>query len=151
MPEVHLRPYQAQDLHAIVMLWYQTWHATFPDLEHPDPLPLWRHRFVNEFLPRGAVWVAVHDERIIGFIVVDVEANYLDQIFVERTYHGQGIATALLNQAKTLCPTELTLHTLQNNVRACAFYEREGFRAGQRGLNPVNGQPNIAYHWSSER
>ncbi len=150
MPEIHLRPYQARDLDAIVLLWYDTWHATFPDLKHPDPLPLWRRRFVSELLPRGTVWVATHDERIIGFIVVFIEANYLDQIFVDVTYHGQGIATTLLNQAKTLCPTGLTLHTLQDNMRAYAFYEREGFQAGQTSTNPVNGQPNIAYHWSPE-
>ncbi|ETW93822.1 MAG: hypothetical protein ETSY1_37540 [Candidatus Entotheonella factor] len=31
MTRIHLRPYQAQDLNDLVTLWYQTWHATFPE------------------------------------------------------------------------------------------------------------------------
>lgn len=151
MPEIHLRPYQARDPDAIVLLWYDTWHATFPDLEHPDPLPLWRRRFVSELLPRGTVWVATHDERIIGFIVVFIEANYLDQIFVDVTYHGQGIATTLLNQAKTLCLTgHLPFIPCKIICGHAPSMREKGFRQGRRApirsmgnqTSPIIGHPS---------
>lgn len=32
-----IRPYQADDLENIVQLWYQTWHETFLNIQHPQP------------------------------------------------------------------------------------------------------------------
>ena len=148
MSDVHLRPYAARDLDDVVNLWYHTWHVTFPDLQHPEPLPQWRRRFASELLPRGTIWVAEKTKRIIGFVVVFAAENYLDQIFVDPTCHGQGIGLLLLDKAKAICPNGLSLHTLKRNSQACVFYERHGFRAGEIDINPINGQPNIAYHWS---
>jgi GNAT superfamily N-acetyltransferase len=147
---VRIRPMQENDIHTVVCLWYRTWHATFPDLRHPEPISIWEQRLRADLARRGTIWVAEGHGRIIGFLVVRVQDNYLDQLFVDHTYHRQGIGTVLLHKARELCPQGLSLHTLQQNVPARRFYERHGFVAGQRGVNPINGQPDVEYHWQPE-
>jgi putative acetyltransferase len=142
-----IRPLQDTDISQVVSLWYGTWHATFPDLRHPDPISAWEQRFREDLTRRGATWVAEEAGHIVGFLVVAVQDNYLDQLFVDPASHGQGIGTALLHKAKELCPQGLSLQTLQRNGQARRFYERHGFVAGRRGVNPRNGQPMVEYRW----
>ncbi|WP_219725361.1 hypothetical protein, partial [Fischerella muscicola] len=47
-----------------------------------------------------------------------------------------------LQKSQNLCG-----RVLQQNTQACAFYERHGFKAGKQGINQINNQPNIEYHW----
>ena len=48
-------------------------------------------------------------------------------------------------------PHGLTLHALQANHAARAFYVRHGFVEGAAGTNRVNGQPNVEYRWTPAR
>lgn len=145
--EVQLRPLEANDISDVVALWYRAWHYTFPDLHHPDPLSTWERRFRDDLACQGTVWVAEVREGIVGFIVVMIQENYLDQIFVDPAHQQQGIGTLLLEKAKELCPQSLRLHTLQRNAQASKFYERHRFTAGRRGINQINGIPNVEYAW----
>ncbi len=144
---VTIRPYRPDDLDATVALWHRTWAATFPDLRHPQPLPAWTARFLDEILPRRQVWIAEDAGTIAGFMAVDVAQGYLDQLFVDPGCVSHGTGTALLEQAKRLCPRGLRLHTLQCNARARAFWKRHGFTPGATSTNAVNGQPNVEYRW----
>jgi GNAT superfamily N-acetyltransferase len=144
---VHIRPLQDHDIPHVVSLWYRTWHATFPALHHPDPMSTWEQRLRDDLARRGTIWVAEVAGHIVGFLVVIVPDNSLDQLFVDPTSHGQGIGTVLLHKAKELCPQGLSLHTLQQNVQARRFYERHGFVAGHSGVNSINGRPNVEYRW----
>jgi ribosomal protein S18 acetylase RimI-like enzyme len=145
--EIQLRPLEANDIRDVVALWYRAWHHTFPDLRHPEPLSTWERRFRDDLACRGTVWVAEGRGGIVGFIVVMIQEHYLDQIFVDPAHQQQGIGTLLLDKAKALCPQSLTLHTLQRNEQASKFYERHGFIAGHRGVNKINGLPNVEYRW----
>ena len=147
---MNLRPYRAEDLAAVVALWYRAWHRAFPDARHPQPEKQWRTRFRNEIAPHQMVWVAVDGadgDRIVGFISMVVADGYIDQLFVDPDVQGRGVGAALTAKAKELAPRGLSLHTLQRNAPARAFYEKHGFVAGATGVNPVNGLPNIWYHW----
>ena len=47
-----------------------------------------------------------------------------------------------------LYPDGLELHTHQENVIACAFYEKHGFRAVKFGISPSpESVPDVEYHW----
>lgn len=146
-PTLTIRPYQSSDLEAIVNLWYHTWHETFPHLSHPHPYSVWRTRFQAHLAVQATVWLAEVDNSIVGFIAILLSERSIDQLFVHPQYHDRGIGSALLNQAKQLCPQGLTLYTLQVNAKACAFYERHGFKRGRLSVNKFNGQPNVEYRW----
>lgn len=144
-----IRVYRSSDFDAIVALWYRTWHQTFPHLQHPYPYSAWEARFREELVVQGAIWVAEIENQIVGFIVMFVDQQWIDQLFVDAQYQSQGIGAALLDQAKAICPQGLTLCTLQENLRARSFYERQGFKPGKKSVNPFNHQPKIEYHWRS--
>lgn len=144
---VTIRPYQPDDLEDTVQLWYQTWHQTFPHLQHPQPYSTWKARFHNDLVVQGSVWIAELENWIVGFVVVTKNNQYLDQLFVHTDYHNRGIGSALLNKAKEICPQGLTLCTLQQNMQARAFYERHGFKVSKLSINKINGQPNVIYYW----
>ncbi|NJR75420.1 MAG: GNAT family N-acetyltransferase [Scytonema sp. CRU_2_7] len=114
---VKVRPYDPKDLEDIVQLWYQTWHQTFPNIQHPQPYSAWKSRFLDDLTVQGEVWVAEVEHHIVGFVVVIKEEQYLSQLFVNSKYQNSGIGSALLNKAKEICPKGLMLQTLQQNIR----------------------------------
>jgi ribosomal protein S18 acetylase RimI-like enzyme len=144
---VTIRPYQPADLEATVQLWYQTWHQTFPQIRHPQPYAQWQARFRDDLAVRGNVWIAELEDQIVGFVIVMKQEQWLDQLFIDPMYQNRGIGSALLDKAKAICPQGLELHTLQQNTKACAFYERHGFKASKLSINKINGQPNVEYYW----
>jgi ribosomal protein S18 acetylase RimI-like enzyme len=142
-----IRPYYPDDLEDVVQLWYQTWHHTFPSVQHPQLYPEWKIRFQENLAVRGDIWVAEVDSYIVGFMVLIKEEQYLDQLFVDAAYQNQGIGSALLNKAKEICTQGLTLHTLRQNTQAYTFYKKHGFKEGRVSTNKVNRQPNIEFRW----
>jgi ribosomal protein S18 acetylase RimI-like enzyme len=142
-----IRAYQDKDLEAIAQLWYNTWHETFPHLQHPHPYPEWRELLLTKLIPQGSTWVAEVKQQIAGFMLIFPEKSYIDQLFVDRRYQSHGIGAKFLDHAKSLHPQGLRLYTLRENTRARAFYERNGFTASELSVNAFNGQPNVEYLW----
>lgn len=146
--DLAIRPYRADDLVATVDLWYRSWCATFPDIQHPLPRDQWETRFTEEIAVNNTVWIAARAPRIVGFLAVDPGSGYLDQIFVDPANHGRGVGGALMAKAKALCPTGIRLHTLQQNAAALRFYEAHGFRIAGTGISPHNKLPTIECIWT---
>lgn len=142
-----IRLFRPDDLDETVRLWYRTWHHTFLGLRHPQTFDQWKSRFRDEISVTEQVWVAEVDGRIVGFLAMKQAEGYLDQLFVDPEWQRRGIGTALMTKAKALSPGGLALHALERNAEARAFWENHGFRPGRTGLNPINNQRNIGYHW----
>ncbi|MEO1287716.1 MAG: GNAT family N-acetyltransferase [Chloroflexota bacterium] len=149
MSDVIIRLFQVSDLNDVIRLWYDTWHITFPQLKHPDSIETWRQRFQDKIIPHKQVWLATIADKCVGLLVVDKTQGYLDQLFIDADYQQRGIGRLLLDKAKSISPVGLTLHTLISNHIACQFYEKHGFIRGKEGINQINGQKNVSYHWQA--
>jgi GNAT superfamily N-acetyltransferase len=147
---LRIRRYEDGDLDAVVEIWHRAWTTALPGLRHPHSIEEWHRRFREEISQQEVVWVAEIDGRVAGFLAMFAYAGYVDQLYVEPEHQGRAIGTALLAEARELSPSGLTLHTLQANRAAHAFYERHGFVAGETGVNRVNGFLNVAYRWTPE-
>jgi putative acetyltransferase len=148
-----IRACRTADLDPLVELWYDTWHATFPDLRHHEPKDVWRRRFEQEIAIEEQVFVAELDGRIVAFLAVKDQGaglGYLHEIFVAPEHQQRGLGSRLMALAKELAPAGLSLHTLQRNAQAAAFYERHGFAVVSRGIGRV-GLPNAKYAWTPGR
>lgn len=143
---ITIRHYAGDDLDEVVALLYRSWTHAFPNLKHPLPFESWKSRFQNDYEKHAEVWVAETQSQIVGFVIVT--GNEIAQIFVDVDVQRNGVGAALINQAKQVSSSGLRLTTLQQNVQARKFYEKHGFIAGTTGVNPINKQPNIEYHWS---
>lgn len=102
-------------------------------------------------LPTLEVWVVDHStphshDRVLAVLVLD--DSWIDQLYVDPAATGRGVGAQLVSLAKDLRPQGLDLWTFQSNVRACRFYERQGFVAlpGTTSDNEERA-PALRYCW----
>lgn len=112
------------------------WHVGWGDghLGHVPP-ELVRHRNAEQFVSRArerleSLWVAESHGRIAGFVVV--KHDEVEQLYVDRTARGTGVAATLLRKAEAEIRRaghrQAWLAVVAGNRRARAFYSRLGWR-----------------------
>jgi len=142
-----LRPYTPADEDAAIALWHRAWQDTFPQIDFAARLAWWRERWRQELIPVAEVIVAERDGRLIGFITVNPDTLYLDQIVVAPDDWGHGVAALLVDAAKRRSPRGLDLLVNKDNARAIRFYEKHGFRYAGEDVNPTSGRPVNRMIW----
>ncbi|MGI8526035.1 MAG: GNAT family N-acetyltransferase [Pseudolabrys sp.] len=142
-----LRPYKSADEDAALELWRRSWQAAYPHLNFTERLDWWRARWRDELVPVARIVVAETGGVISGFVTVDPNTMYLDQIVVAPEHWSGGIASTLLDEAKRLSPRGLDLLVNKDNARAIGFYEKNGFRYSGEDKNPVSGRPVNKMSW----
>jgi len=78
------------------------------------------------------LYVAKLDDRIIGMVHatnLEETGQHLDALYVDKNYHGQGIAQQLVDQVFTHFDLSqpVILGVVSYNQRAIRFYEKNGF------------------------
>jgi putative acetyltransferase len=134
-----LRPYTPADEDTAIELWRRTWAHHFPHIDFNARVNWWRERWRQDLIPVANVVIALEDETLVGFVTVDPQTKYLDQIVVAPEHWGAGVALALLDEAKRLSPDGLELLVNKDNARAIRFYEKHGFAYAGDDKNPVSG------------
>jgi ribosomal protein S18 acetylase RimI-like enzyme len=136
------------DVSAAAAVWHASARVAYPYLPLQQGLtPADAERIFREHIwPANEIWVATRDETVVAFLAV--QGSYIDRLYVHPEHQGCGVGSALLEQAKSLSPTGLELHTHQKNAQARAFYEKHGFRAVKFGVSPPpESEPDVEYHW----
>jgi len=127
---VEVRRARPQELDACADLYVRVLRETFT-WQPPD-----RHR--REDFLRAArdeeVYVAVDAGRIVGLAAVYRPQNFLHSLYVEG--RGRGIGKALLDAVAAAAEAPLSLKVQAPNLRAQAFYRREGFTCIEHGRDP---------------
>ena len=83
-----------------------------------------------------------------GFI--GLEGDWVAGIFVWRPAQGRGVGKALLEQAKEK-RSRLSLRVYQDNKRAVAFYQREGFHIRRESADGDTGALEYVMEWSKRQ
>ena len=122
-----LRPYIAADEEAAIALWLRTWQHAHPEIDFAARLDWWRTRWRDELVAQTTITVAEDTAGMTGFVTVDPNTLYLDQIVVAPEAWGSGTAEALVAEARRISPHGLDLQVNQDNARAIRFYEKLGF------------------------
>jgi adenosine deaminase len=143
-PEI--RRATSEDAPAIAEIFLASFGATyeFPLAHTPNEVRGW---VADHLLPTTEMWVAVTDDRIVGFM--SLGTNVVEQLYVAREWTGGGIGSRLIELAKERRPAGLDLFTFQVNARARRFHERHGFTAVWFGDGSENEerQPDVRYAW----
>jgi putative acetyltransferase len=121
-----LRPYRASDEDASIALWLETWRQAYPSINFDARVEWWRTRWRDELVPVAQIVVAERNSEMIGFVTID-NTGYLDQLVVSPAQWGSDVSGALVDEAKRLSPTGVTLKVNADNYRAIKFYMRNGF------------------------
>ncbi len=122
--------------------WHEAYTGRMPqsilDGLDPDRAAGWWHRVIaggTDGEAPGEVWVAERDGVVVGFAWASTSrdeeappaARELHAIYILARQYGSGAGQALLDAAVGQQPASLWI--LEDNPRARAFYERNGFRA----------------------
>jgi putative acetyltransferase len=145
---VSLRAYDAaRDEDAALALWLRTWQKTYPDIDFAGRFDWWCKQWRNDLVPKAKIVVAEALEQIVGFVTVELDSHYLDQLVVAPEFWGIGVATKLIVEAKRLSPRGLNLDVNTDNDRAIAFYKKEDFVIVGDGFNAFSGRPVHHMSW----
>lgn len=142
-----LRPYRVDDEDAAIELWRLTWQRTYPDIDFAARVPWWRARWRNELVAKASIIVAECADALAGFVTIDA-SGYLDQLVVAPEQWGSSLAGTLVDAAKRLSPSGMTLLVNEDNARAIRFYERNGFVHAGSDVNPTSGRPVLKMNWT---
>ena len=145
MHPVRVQDFQSVDLEPLVRMWRESFEYGVGVVD-PHPIEEQIAYFEREVRPKNRVQVAWEGELIVGFIAANSES--VTQLHVRVGNHRRGIGSKLLNRAKAESAGSLWLFTFARNWRACAFYESQGFRAVQRGFEPMWQLKDVKYAWS---
>jgi len=99
-------------------------------------LPADRHKH-GDFLRTAReeeIYVAVEEGRILGLAGFYRPQNFLHSLYVDA--RGRGVGKALLDHVSAQADGPLSLKVQAPNLRAQAFYRREGFRCTEHGRDP---------------
>ena len=146
-PNLSLRRYATADEDTVIELWRRTWQTAYPDIDFAQRLDWWRARWRGEIVPSAEIVLAVAGGGAIGFVTVDAQTRYLDQIVVAPEHWGSPAAATLLAEARRLSPLGLELDVNTDNRRAIRFYEKQGFLISGAGTNPLSGKPVHRMRW----
>jgi putative acetyltransferase len=142
-----LRPYRVDDEDAAIELWRLTWQRAYPDIDFTARVPWWRERWRNELVAKASIIVAEGADALAGFVTIDA-SGYLDQLVVAPEQWGSSLAGTLVDEAKRLSPSGITLLVNADNARAIRFYERNGFVHAGSDVNPTSGRPVLKMNWT---
>jgi GNAT superfamily N-acetyltransferase len=142
-----VRRASARDAAAAAAVWCRARQAAIPMIPPPVHDEADVARWVAEVLiPDNGTWVAVVEDRVVA--LTSLRDGWIDQLYVDPAWQGQGLGTRLVDHAKQRSSAGLDLWTFQANAGARRFYERHGFAAVEwtDGDNE-EGAPDVRYHW----
>lgn len=146
--EVVIREYRTEDFDAVTILWRVAREKSLPEFQRAKGHFFYEDQdyFRYEIALKDKIWVAEAAGRIAAFMAM--EKDFIDQLYVHPGHWRRGIGRSLLDFARRQSPEHLWLYTLQVNVNAQAFYEKNGFVAEKFGFSPPpENEPDVEYHW----
>jgi putative acetyltransferase len=135
-----------RDMPELVNLWVDSWRETMPEIDFEARRPSFIALMATHRLSGYQIEGLFHDQ-LQGFFALNPATGDLDQICVSIAMKGSTAALDLLNRAKVMSSTVLTLKVNAANPRAIRFYEREGFKRIGEGVNPQSGFAIYHYRW----
>lgn len=116
-----------------------------PSLHSPEETS----HFILNLIKQGNLYVGRLADKIVGFI--DVNEGWVHHLYVNPIFQNKGVGKSLMDFAKQLSPTGLTLWVFEKNKGAITFYEREGFslalKRNTAEADNEEGLPDRKYVW----
>lgn len=139
-----IRKLQKVDINNVANIWLDTnikAHYFIPAQYWKSNLEL-----VKVLLLQATVYVYEDNQKILGFIGINGE--YIEGIFVSEAMQSQGIGKILLNYVKET-RSKLLLNVYQKNAPAISFYQREGFKIQNSGVDEATGEKDYVMVWQT--
>jgi GNAT superfamily N-acetyltransferase len=146
--ELVIREYEPEDFDAVTILWRISREKSLPEFQMMKGHFFYEDQnyFQNHILKENEIWVVHVNDHPVAFMAMN--KDFIDQLYIHPDYWRRGIGQRLIEFARERSPEHLWLYTLQVNVNARAFYEKNGFVAEKFGVSPPpESEPDVEYHW----
>ena len=146
--ELVIREYEPQDFDAVTILWRISREKSVPEFQMMKGHFFYEDQnyFQDHILKENQLWVVQVNNHPVAFMAMN--GDFIDQLYIHPDYWRRGIGQRLIEFARERSPEHLWLYTLQVNVKARAFYEKNGFVAEKFGVSPPpESEPDVEYHW----
>jgi ribosomal protein S18 acetylase RimI-like enzyme len=143
-----IREYRPEDFDAVTILWRVSREKSVPAFQRLKGHFFYEDQeyFRDHILKENRVFVVESDGKPVAFMAM--RDDFIDHLYVHPDYQRSGIGKALLDLARQRSPEHVWLYTLQINLKARAFYEKNGFMAEKFGFSPPpENEPDVEYHW----
>lgn len=136
------RNFNNQDIDRIMELWLDTNISAHSFIESE----YWTSNYetVKAMMPSATIYVYEEDNVVQGF--VGLMDNYIAGIFVSHLLQSKGIGKKLLDYTKDK-KDALSLSVYKENIRAVAFYLREGFTVSNEQIDKNTGKLELSMNW----
>lgn len=134
-----LRPYEPDDLPAILDAWYQASLVAHSFLS-ADFLEEERARIADQWIPMADVTVYEVNDSVVGFIAMI--GNEVGGLFVHPDFQRRGVGRALLDGVRDAHP-HLVLNVFESNRIGRSFYASYGFREIGSHVNEATALPEL--------
>jgi putative acetyltransferase len=141
---------RGDDLAPLADLWVASWQAVMPAIDFAARRD-WFCIYLQDIERQGGVTLYAFnaEDTLAGFMLIDPAQFVLEQLCIAPSHFGSGLGAFLLDHAKNLCGTSLSLDVNADNPRALRFYEKHGFRRTGSGINPRSGLPIWHMRWEA--
>ena len=143
-----IRDYRPEDFAAVTILWRIAREKSLPEFQRLKGHFFYEDQdyFRAHVLRENKVFVVEDANRPVAFMAM--RDGFIDHLYVHPEFQKRGIGKMLLDYARQLSPEHVWLYTLQINVNARAFYEKNGFTPEKFGESPPpESEPDVEYHW----
>lgn len=149
MDNISIRPASLSDISKLRKIGRRTFEETFSGSNTPENMV----RYLDESFsaeklaselsdPDAAFYFAVSGEEVIGYLKLNFGASQtelndnrsveIERIYVLKEFHGQKVGQMLyekaIHVAREACADYIWLGVWEENPRAIAFYEKNGFK-----------------------
>ena len=148
LKQYSIREYCPDDFDALTIVWRISREKSLPDFQREKGHFFYEDRdyFRDHILKNNHVWVVEAAQQLVAFMAMN--KDFIDQLYIDPGFQRRGIGQALLNFARERSSDHVWLYTLQINIGARAFYEKNGFVAEKFGSSPPpENEPDVEYHW----
>lgn len=137
-----IREFEKEDLKKVAEIWLNS-NITVHDFIKKD---YWQNNFetVQLMFLETKIFVYEESSEIQGFI--GLRGDYIEGIFVAEKMRSKGIGKKLLDFVKK-DNLELTLKVYEKNERAIKFYQREGFKKVEEGIDTDTQEKEFKMKW----
>lgn len=120
---IKVRQATTDDLPALKDIFLVTRQISFIWKKNPD----FKLSDFDEATKDEEIWVAEQNGEICGFIALWKETNFVHHLFVHPKYQNKGIGKQLIDKAKEVLQSPLTLKVEIANIKALQFYTKDGW------------------------
>lgn len=128
---MNIRPYKENDLEELEKLYLNSRQNSFYWMDQGN-------FYLDDFIADTEgekIYVAEENNKILGFISIYEEENFIHNLFVDKRFKHLGVGRKLLDFTKTLYfPLKLKCYT--KNFLAASFYDKYGFKAISKDTDP---------------